>query len=77
MKLVSGGREQIQSVLPVNGYLSQGDDRLHFGVGTAEKVDLVELTWPDGKKQELRDLESRPGGPHRPGVRPMKRWRLL
>ena len=63
-----GGREQIQSVLPVNGYLSQGDDRLHFGVGAAEKVDLVEITWPDGKKQEMRDLKVDRGGQGRSGV---------
>ena len=32
----------------MNGYLSQGDPRAHFGLGPAAKADLVEIRWPDG-----------------------------
>jgi hypothetical protein len=32
---------------------------LHFGLGEARKVDAVEITWPDGERQVLRDLEAR------------------
>jgi hypothetical protein len=32
------------------GYLSQDDMRLHFGLGAATTVDVLEVTWPDGTK---------------------------
>jgi len=38
-------------------YLSQHDPRLHFGLGSAARVDRVEIVWPDGTKQEIGDLE--------------------
>ncbi len=44
----------------MHGYLSQGDPRLHFGLGTAEKADSVEVRWPDG---DVEKLEGREGGP--------------
>jgi len=39
-----------------SGYLSQSDYRLHFGLGTAEKVDKIEVRWPGGRIQELKDV---------------------
>ena len=32
-------------------YLSASDHRLHFGLGTAEVVDRIEVTWPSGLRQ--------------------------
>jgi YD repeat-containing protein len=29
-------------------YLSQNDMRQHFGLGSLDTVDLIEVTWPDG-----------------------------
>jgi hypothetical protein len=40
----------------VNGYLSQGDPRVHFGLGAAEKADLVAVRWPDGTTDEWKDV---------------------
>jgi hypothetical protein len=37
-------------------YLSQNDLRLHFGLGAAAKIDLVEVRWPTGKVDTLKDL---------------------
>jgi hypothetical protein len=45
--VTAGGLRQIEDVNPVRGYLSQGDWRLHFGLGGAEHAD-VEIRWPDG-----------------------------
>jgi len=38
------------------GYLSQHDARLHFGLGTNDKIDSVEVVWPDGGRQVMKDL---------------------
>ncbi|MGB9072001.1 MAG: CRTAC1 family protein [Terriglobales bacterium] len=37
-------------------YLSQNDLRLHFGLGTATKMDRVEVRWPTGKTESFNDL---------------------
>jgi hypothetical protein len=39
-------------------YLSQSDQRVHFGLGDAEKVDRIEITWPDGKSQAVEGLDA-------------------
>jgi hypothetical protein len=39
-----------------SGYLSQDDDRLHFGLGTAAIVDRVVIHWPSGREQVLEKL---------------------
>jgi hypothetical protein len=38
-------------------YLSAGDKRLHFGLGTAETA-KVEIDWPSGKRQTLSDVRA-------------------
>ena len=37
-------------------YLSQNDLRLHFGLGTHERVGELRVDWPDGKVETLRNL---------------------
>src|ERR1700733_939639 len=37
-------------------YLSQNDPRLHFGLGAESKMDEVEIKWPSGKVDVLRDV---------------------
>ena len=43
-------------MIGVNGYLSQGDARAHFGLGRATKADLVQVRWPDGTTDEWKDV---------------------
>jgi hypothetical protein len=38
------------------GYGSSSDKRVHFGLGTATKVDQIEVTWPSGIKQVLANV---------------------
>jgi enediyne biosynthesis protein E4 len=52
--VTSGGRSQIREVMSGSSYYSQNDLRLHFGLGTAEQVDAIELRWPSGLKESLR-----------------------
>jgi hypothetical protein len=50
-----GGRKQAQAVLAQSSYLSVSDRRLHFGLGAADKADL-EIRWPNGGRESVRDL---------------------
>jgi hypothetical protein len=43
------GRTQVAALLGGGSYLSASDQRLHFGLGSASKVDRVEVTWPSGR----------------------------
>jgi len=44
--------QQIQrlDLNPARGYLSTMDYSLHFGLGTIQAIDEIEISWPDGKK---------------------------
>ena len=48
MRFVHGG----------GSYLSASDRRIVVGLGSASKIDRVAVLWPDGKKQEFRNLEA-------------------
>ncbi len=54
--LKSGQMSQIREVAGGGSYLSQSDLRLHFGLGEASKVDSIEIAWPSGLRQVLRDM---------------------
>jgi enediyne biosynthesis protein E4 len=46
------GKLQVQEVLSQASFYSVNDLRLHFGLGTAEKVDL-EIRWPNGTVEKI------------------------
>ncbi len=48
---------QIDEVRSGGGYYSQNDLRVHFGLGAAEKVDFLEIRWPSGQTDSLKDLK--------------------
>jgi hypothetical protein len=56
VKVTTGAHSQIAEVMSGSSYYSQHDLRLHFGLGRQAKADTVELTWPSGLKESLRDL---------------------
>ncbi len=56
--VVTGERRQVQDVIAVNGYLAQSDPRVHFGLGKAERADLVRVRWPDGTVDEWKDVRT-------------------
>lgn len=49
---------QFNEVRSGGSYLSQNDLRLHFGLGSDEKIATVEIAWPSGNKEVLRDLDA-------------------
>jgi hypothetical protein len=46
-----------QDLNPVRGWLSSSDRILTFGLGKADKVKSVTVTWFDGRQQQLFDLQ--------------------
>jgi hypothetical protein len=54
---VKAGRlVQFNEVRAGGSYLSQNDPRLHFGLGTEARMDEIEIKWPSGKVEVLRDV---------------------
>jgi hypothetical protein len=56
VRITTGSLTQIGEVLSGGSYLSQNDLRLHFGLGSNTKADTVQITWPSGRKEILKDL---------------------
>jgi hypothetical protein len=50
------GKAQLQQVSGGNGFASQNDRRLHFGLGKNPKIEKAEIRWPSGTAQTLNDL---------------------
>jgi hypothetical protein len=52
----AAGVKQFSEVRGGGSYLSQNDLRLHFGLGTAKKMESVEIRWPSGKVETLDNV---------------------
>jgi enediyne biosynthesis protein E4 len=50
-------RSMIQEVQAGSSYLSQNDPRLHFGLGSGEKIDSAEVRWSDGKIERIGNIQ--------------------
>jgi hypothetical protein len=50
------GKEQLQQVSGGNGFVSQNDRRLHFGLGKNPKIEKAVIHWPSGLVQTLDNL---------------------
>jgi enediyne biosynthesis protein E4 len=53
-----GGAKMMDEVVGVRGYLSQSDTRSHFGLGKADKAELVEIRWPDGTVKRIVNVKA-------------------
>ena len=51
VKITTGTLTQTREVRSGDGYLSQQDLTLHFGIGDSEQVDSIEVQWQTGAKQ--------------------------
>ncbi|MEL6561178.1 MAG: VCBS repeat-containing protein [Bacteroidota bacterium] len=55
---LSFGDNQIyQELVPSRGFQSTVDDRLNFGVGNTNSIDIVKVVWPSGKVSSLKDIQ--------------------
>ena len=51
--LTAAGTRQRADVFSGGSYGSSSDPRVHFGLGSAMKIDKIEIQWPSGSKQEI------------------------
>jgi len=56
VKVTTGKIVQSEEIRSGGSYLSQNDLRVHFGLGSATKIDSIEIRWPTGKVETLRDI---------------------
>lgn len=56
IKIVAGGMTQTDEIHSGGSYLSQNDLRVHFGLGSATKIDNVEIRWPSGAVDNISNL---------------------
>jgi enediyne biosynthesis protein E4 len=54
--LYYGGKMNYQELMPMRGFESTVDNRLHFGLGTATKIDSLIVNWPDNKCTVIHDV---------------------
>jgi hypothetical protein len=52
VRVVTGKHIQIDEVNSGTSVMSQNDLRLHFGLGTVDTLDLIEVKWPTTQKLE-------------------------
>ena len=52
--VTAGGMRQRADVFSGASYASSSDQRLHFGLGSATKVDKIEIVWPDGFNEDVK-----------------------
>jgi hypothetical protein len=52
--LTAGGMRQRGDVLSGGSYLSSNDQRVHFGLGAAMKIDAIEVHWPSGAVETIK-----------------------
>lgn len=54
VRLKSDGAEQVRFMLRSYSYLASNDPHVHFGLGPAQKIEALEVRWPDGKNENFQ-----------------------
>jgi len=57
VRLVTGERSFLGLVLPGASYISSSDPRVHFGLGSIQRIDSIEVRWPDGSRESFAGSE--------------------
>ncbi|HEY7314211.1 MAG TPA: CRTAC1 family protein [Gemmataceae bacterium] len=69
VRVWAGGKTRICSLHPAESYLCSSEPCAHFGLGQAERVDQIEIVWPDGRLEIFN-------GPRRDGYAADQRLEL-
>jgi enediyne biosynthesis protein E4 len=56
LKLTSGDFVHVEQAKGGMSYMSANDPRIHFGLAKRAKIDSLEITWPSGQVDRLKDL---------------------
>ena len=56
VKVTTANGAQYATVTTAGSYLSSSDKRVHFGLGAERVVQSVEIRWPSGIRQTIRDV---------------------
>lgn len=56
--LENDGSVQLREVLTTRGYQASCEPFAHFGIGPATSVDKLQIVWPDGKMQVLKNVSA-------------------
>ncbi len=57
VQVQSGSRLQVQEVTSQSSYYSHNDERLHFGLGTQQRPVQIEIHWPSGQIETIKDIQ--------------------
>jgi hypothetical protein len=58
IKITTALSTQFNQATTALSYNSSSDKRVHFGLGSADTVESIELTWPSGIKQVLKNVKA-------------------
>jgi hypothetical protein len=56
VRLATGRITQVATVTTAGSYLSSSDKRVHFGMGTETVAAMIEIRWPSGIRQTLKNV---------------------
>ena len=58
LRISAPAGEQFATVTTASSYESSSDKRVHFGLGTADSVREIEIRWPSGIRQMMKDMKA-------------------
>ena len=58
VKLVTARGQQVATVSTAGSYLSSSDKRVHFGLGSESTAQSIEIHWPSGTTQTLKNVRA-------------------
>jgi hypothetical protein len=58
VELVTAADSQFATVSTASSYLSASDKRVHFGLGKESSIQRIEIRWPSGIRQTIKDVRA-------------------
>jgi len=56
--VTTGSKKRVMVNQWATSYLANNDPRMHFGLGKEKQIDLLEITWSDGKKEVYNKIDT-------------------